>query len=108
WMGADVFSGPGAPRADGTPPNEPAVVETNVKSAALSFVSRGRPVTDMRRTKLYSPFVAPGEASPAPSRKSVFGSPLKPTASMRVVTPMLARLADVNRANPAPSGMSVV
>src|SRR2546423_7466938 len=37
WTGLCEFSGPGAPKADCTPPNEPAVVETKTKSGALSF-----------------------------------------------------------------------
>ena len=67
WIGLVLFSGPGAPSVELTPPNTPPVVEMNTKSAALSPVSWGNPVASLR-TKLYSPPVVPTGTKPFPSR----------------------------------------
>jgi hypothetical protein len=99
WMtGLVRFSGPGAPSVGVLEPTAAVVVETTMKSVALSFPSCGVPVVRIRR-KLYCAVIAP---APAPGRfvpslsRSQFALVLagvKPTASKRFAVETFAGLA---------------
>src|SRR5947209_10720926 len=103
------FSGPGAPNCAVALVTVVGSGETSTKSAALSSVSCGRPVASLR-TKLNSALLVMPAAgcSPAPSRKSVFATPAKPTASSLCARSNTDASAVLKIANPAPSGMSPV